>query len=101
MRYPHGAGAAQPIELRLQPDGAGIRISVCDHGPGVPEAQLLHLAEPFLRPDSARARPQGCVGLRLYLCKLVAQAHGGTFALHNAGPGLESFVRLALLSAPG
>ena len=97
----HGAGAAQPAELRLQPDGAGIRITVRDHGPGVPQAQLPHLAEPFFRPDSARSRPQGGVGLGLYLCKLVAQAHGGTFALHNAGPGLEITVRLGLLSAPG
>jgi signal transduction histidine kinase len=97
----HGAGAAQPPELGLQPDGAGIRITVRDHGPGVPEAQLPHLAEPFFRPDSARSRPKGGVGLGLYLCKLVAQAHGGTFALHNAGPGLEITVRLGLLSAPG
>jgi len=97
----HGAGAAQPPELGLQPDGAGIRITVRDHGPGVPEAQLPHLAEPFFRPDSARSRPKGGVGLGLYLCKLVAQAHGGTFTLHNAGPGLEITVRLGLLSAPG
>ena len=58
----HGAGAAQAPELHLQPDGAGIRITVRDHGPGVPEAQLPHLAEPFFRPDSARSRTQGGVG---------------------------------------
>ena len=34
----HGAGAAQTTDLRLPPDGAGIRITVCDHGPGVLEA---------------------------------------------------------------
>ena len=90
----HGAGAAQAPELHLQPDSAGIRITVRDHGPGVPEAQLPHLAEPFFRLDSARSRTQGGVGLGLYLCKLVAQAHGGTFALRNAGPGLETTVRL-------
>lgn len=89
------------MALRLQPDGAGIRITVGDPGPGVPEVQLPHLAEPFIRPASARARPQGGVGLGLYLFKLVAQAPGGTFALHHAGPGPESTVRLGLLSAPG
>jgi signal transduction histidine kinase len=90
----HGASTAQAPKLHLQPDSAGIRITVRDHGPGVPEAQLPHLAEPFFRPDSARSRTQGGVGLGLYLCKLVAQAHGGTFALRNAMPGLETTVRL-------
>jgi signal transduction histidine kinase len=30
----------------------------------------------------------------LYLCKLVAQAHGGTFAVRNAAPGLAVTVTL-------
>ncbi len=65
-----------------------------DHGPGVPDEQLPHLAEPFYRPDSARTRSAGGVGLGLYLCKLVAQAHGGRFTLRNAQPGLEAVVTL-------
>jgi len=90
----HGADAAQPPELHLRPDGAGLRITVRDHGPGVPADQLPHLAEPFYRPDAARTRATGGVGLGLYLCKLVAQAHGGTFTLRNALPGLEAVVTL-------
>lgn len=54
----HGAGAAQPTELRLGTDGAGIRITVGDPGPGVLEAQSPDLAQSFFRPDSAGARPQ-------------------------------------------
>jgi signal transduction histidine kinase len=61
---------------------------VRDHGPGVPEDQLPHLAQPFYRPDAARERATGGVGLGLYLCKLVAQAHGGRFEVRNGGPGL-------------
>jgi signal transduction histidine kinase len=30
------------------------------------------------------------VGLGLHLCRLVAQAHGGTLELRNANPGLEA-----------
>jgi signal transduction histidine kinase len=30
----------------------------------------------------------------LYLCKRVAQAHGGTFAVRNAKPGLAVLVTL-------
>nr|HPH15210.1 ATP-binding protein [Burkholderiaceae bacterium] len=81
------------IDLRGTPKG-GALITVRDFGPGVEEAALPHLAEPFYRPDAARERATGGVGLGLYLCKLVAQAHGGTFSVRNAGPGLEVRVEL-------
>jgi len=90
----HGAGAPQAPTLHLQPEGAGIRIEVRDHGPGVDDEPLHRLAEPFYRPDSARTRAKGGVGLGLYLCKLVAQAHGGTLAVRNANPGLAITVTL-------
>ncbi len=90
----HSAGAPLPPELHLSAEGQGIRIEVRDHGPGVPDEQIPHLAEPFFRPDTARTRAQGGVGLGLYLCKLVAQAHGGTFAVRNALPGLAATVTL-------
>ena len=67
----------------------GCVIEVRDWGPGVPEEQLSKLAEPFQRPDAARSRHAGGVGLGLYLCRLVAQAHGGRLALENAHPGLR------------
>ena len=62
---------------------------VRDFGPGMDESQLQHAAEAFYRADAARLRSTGGVGLGLYLCKLVAEAHGGTLALRNAHPGLE------------
>jgi len=86
----HGAAGDQPPEVRLRrtSDG-GVAIDVRDHGPGVPEPQLGQLAQPFYRPDSARTRAAGGVGLGLYLCRLIAQAHGGTFEVRNARPGLS------------
>jgi CheY-like chemotaxis protein len=45
--------------------------------------------EPFYRPDVARTRSAGGVGLGLHLCRLVALSHGGTLQLGNAAPGLE------------
>lgn len=94
----HSVGAAQPPCLRVEREasegGHAVRITVRDYGAGVDEDVLPHLAEAFYRPDSARGRTAGGVGLGLYLCKLVAQAHGGSLALRNAHPGLEVSVTL-------
>jgi len=90
----HSAGAAAPPEVSTALYGAFVRLRVRDHGPGVPEEQLALLAQAFYRPDSARQRATGGVGLGLYLCRLVAQAHGGQMAMRNAAPGLEVDIML-------
>ena len=89
-----GDGAAVPqVFLRRQDDGR-LALGVRDHGPGVAPDQLERLAQAFYRPDSARTRASGGVGLGLYLCRLVAQAHGGKFEVSNASPGLLVVVQL-------
>lgn len=90
----HGAGAATPPEVTLSISDRVLSIEVRDHGPGVPGEQLSQLAQAFYRPDSARTRSAGGVGLGLYLCRLMAQAHGGTFTVRNAQPGLAVTVTL-------
>jgi signal transduction histidine kinase len=55
----------------------------------VADEQLARLGEPFHRPDAARTRSAGGVGLGLHLCRQVAQAHGGELRIRNARPGLE------------
>lgn len=91
----HSAQALRAPVIRVQPvPSGGVCISVRDFGPGVPDHQIEHLAQPFYRPDAARERSTGSVGLGLYLCKLVALAHGGAFVIANAQPGLEIKVTL-------
>lgn len=90
----HGAGAAQPPRIALRGDDAGVELEVRDFGPGVDPAQLVHLTEPFYRTDGARQRATGGVGLGMYLCRLVAEAHGGRLAVRNAQPGLAVSVWL-------
>jgi signal transduction histidine kinase len=55
---------------------------------------LAHLSEAFYRPDGARLRSAGGVGLGLYLVRLVAQAHGGHWQVQLAHPGLRVRVDL-------
>ena len=89
------AGAALPLVATAMRDGM-LHLSVRDFGAGVDAAQLPHLSEAFYRADAARERRTGGVGLGLYLCRLVAQAHGGRLELRNAQPGLEATLSLPL-----
>jgi signal transduction histidine kinase len=89
----HGGGERRPL-LRLAREDGALVLAVRDFGPGVDEAALAHLSEPFYRTDAARQRSTGGVGLGLFLCRLVAQAHGGRLELRNAHPGLEARVTL-------
>ena len=89
----HGAAATHCI-VRTEVEGCMLGLSVRDFGPGVSHEQLTHLAEPFYRPDAARGRDRGGVGLGLTLCRLVAQAHGGELRLQLAQPGLRATLLL-------
>ncbi len=97
----HGAEAAQVPVVSTSSAPDSLLIVVRDFGPGMADAQLQHAAEAFYRADTARLRSTGGVGLGLYLCKLVAEAHGGTLTLRNAHPGLEITVALPRPSAAG
>ena len=92
----HTPDAARAPVVTTRRDGDAVCLTVRDHGPGVIEANLDQLAQPFYREDTARQRATGGVGLGLYLCRLVAVAHGGTLTVRNAEPGLEVVVRLPM-----
>ncbi|HEY0954790.1 MAG TPA: ATP-binding protein [Roseateles sp.] len=91
----HNDAARGPVQLSLAAQGAGVRLTVRDFGPGVPPDALPQLGQPFYRPDEARTRHGGGVGLGLCLCRLVAEAHGSRLELRNAEPGFEVSVRFS------
>jgi len=71
----HGRGNPINVKLSFLDDTA--TIEVVDQGEGIAEEHLADITEPFYRADSARQRHTGGFGLGLYLCKLIAEAHGG------------------------
>ena len=94
----HGGGAGIDVSTWREADALLLRVR--DHGPGVPAELIPRLAEPFFRPDAARTRAAGGVGLGLYLCRLVARSHGGSLDFANAEPGLAVTLRLPLATQP-
>ncbi|MBW8757707.1 MAG: HAMP domain-containing histidine kinase [Burkholderiales bacterium] len=95
----HGAEAEQPPRVSTLRTPSAVQLVVRDFGPGMDDSQLRHAAEAFYRADAARLRSTGGVGLGLYLCRLVAEAHGGTLSLRNVHPGLQVTVELPLPAA--
>lgn len=87
----HAGDATQvpQVLLQRQADGQWL-LGVRDFGRQPhDDSTLQRLGQAFYRPDSARTRAAGGVGLGLYLCRLVAQAHGGELRIRRAVPGLE------------
>lgn len=74
----------QPIELKAQRTGDHIIISVRDHGPGVAEAYLANLGEPFFRAPGQTAAGHG---LGLAIARRAAERHGGRLLLGNHPEG--------------
>jgi signal transduction histidine kinase len=72
-------------------------VAVEDEGPGVPEAAIERLCEPFYRGEASRNRETGGVGLGLSIARTIAERHGGTLAFANrAGGGLRASITLPL-----
>lgn len=78
------AGAAE-VAVRIA--NADILIEVLDCGPGIAEAELDRVLEPFYRVEPSRSRETGGSGLGLTLARAAAQAHGGALELENRPRG--------------
>ncbi len=82
---------------RIERDDAEVRIVVEDGGPGIPEAELERVFEPFVRLEASRSRDTGGSGLGLAIARGIVRGHGGDIVLANRpGGGLR-----ATLALPG
>jgi two-component system sensor histidine kinase CpxA len=64
-----------------------IEVSVLDAGPGIDEAHIKRIFEPFYRVDEARNRKSGGHGLGLAIAASAIRRHGGTIAASNRKEG--------------
>lgn len=86
---------SRPVEVSVAEEPGAVVVRVRDDGPGIPEADLGSLFEPFFRVDRSRSKRTGGYGLGLSICKRIAEAHGGTIAAENrAARGAVFTVRL-------
>lgn len=95
LRY----GQRARVSLAREPRQAVIRIE--DDGPGIPEADIARMMEPFSRGEPSRNTETGGAGLGLTLARAIAEQHGGALMLANRhGPDGEVAGLSATLTLP-
>jgi PAS domain S-box-containing protein len=82
------------IRLELRAEGALVRATVADDGPGLSDEVRAHLFEPFFT-----TRPGRGVGLGLATVKEILERHGATVAVESA-PGRGTRVTVTLPARP-
>lgn len=73
--------------VAVSASAAAVAVDIEDSGPGIPEAELLRVFEPFHRLEQSRSRETGGTGLGLSIALSIVQAHGGEIALANRPQG--------------
>jgi signal transduction histidine kinase len=74
-----------------------IEITIDDDGPGIPEAELPRVFQPFYRVEESRSRDTGGTGLGLAIAQSIVQGHGGELTLANRPDGgLRASVKLPM-----
>lgn len=87
----------EPVQVVLERMESFVRITVRDHGPGVPSESLQRIFEPFYRVAGDRDRQTGGTGLGLAITERAIRMHGGKVYAENATPhGLAVSIQLPL-----
>lgn len=92
----NGLKFAERVDIRLSyaMNGDPI-IQVMDNGPGIPEASLEEVLQPFFRLENSRNRETGGTGLGLAIAAQLTSQMPGTLRLGNRPEGgLEAIIRL-------
>ncbi|MEM8842208.1 MAG: HAMP domain-containing sensor histidine kinase [Pseudomonadota bacterium] len=81
----HGEGGRE-IVISVAREERSSRLSIGDHGPGIPAEQRAKVVQRFYQVDGSRQN--GGAGLGLALVAAVARMHGGELVLSDNKPGL-------------
>jgi two-component system sensor histidine kinase CpxA len=91
----YGSSSGIPAEIVATQNSGKIKLWVRDRGPGVPDAALARLGEPFYRPEVARSRDTGGFGLGLAIVRrCIADCDGEVVFSNRAGGGFQAEITL-------
>ena len=81
--------AGSPIDISAERSAHMVKVTVSDHGPGIPVGEEEKLFDKFYRLDKEGS--QSGVGLGLSICKAIVIAHGGLIGANNRPEGGAEF----------
>lgn len=88
------------VEVSVVPEARIARLSVRDHGPGIPEAFRARIFTKFAQADGSDTRQRGGTGLGLAIAREIAERHGGRLWFEST-PGEGATFHLDLPLALG
>lgn len=77
----------QRARVEIEDGAKALTIHIRDDGPGLPEAMLERVFDPFFRIEGSRSRDTGGTGLGLSIARNIARAAGGDVSLRNQPEG--------------
>lgn len=92
-------GGETPPAVRAWMDGDEVCVSVADRGIGIPESERERIFERFFRASNAHSITDTGIGLGLYICRRIVEAHGGRIWYEPTPEGGSTF-HLSLPAAP-
>ena len=85
----------QQAHVSVEDGPKSLTLRIRDEGPGIPEAMLERVFDPFFRLEGSRSRETGGTGLGLSIARNIARAAGGDVWIHNRpSGGLEAVLVL-------
>jgi PAS domain S-box-containing protein len=89
------------VEITARRWGRLARITVQDHGPGIPDEFRARMFTKFAQADSSDTRQRGGTGLGLVIAKEITERHGGRLWFDSSpGAGTSFHIDLPLTEAP-
>jgi signal transduction histidine kinase len=80
------------VRVGVAREGARVRLSVDDQGPGIPAAERAAVWEPYHRLDRDAEAATGGSGIGLSVVRDLVTLHGGTVAIEDAPGGGARFL---------
>lgn len=74
------------IRISAKKEHQMVVVEIADDGDGIPDDQKKHLFEMFFTADNQRSDRRRGLGLGLFLCKSIINAHGGTISVQDNQP---------------
>jgi signal transduction histidine kinase len=98
IKFSHPGGE---VLVEVQDTPSGVRVSVTDHGVGIPSGARDKVFAPFSQIDSSDTRKSGGSGLGLNIAKRIMDAHRGLIDYQSKeGSGSTFFIELDQAAAP-